>query len=399
MKRFMFTLCLTTVCLLFTACSPRTKDEATAGQNITGQNVAEQNATGQNVTGQNAAGQNVTGQNTAEQNATRQNTAEQNATGQNAAGQNVTGQNTAEQNATGQNVTGQNVTGQNVTGQNVTGQNVTGQNVTGQNTAGQDGTVDSKQGQTKPENPGSEAPIPKNLRGITGRYLKSVSGDGILVSDTLGPVVFSDTKADSGFIRSLEDGDLITILVDLIQETYPSMAESYGCELVEKGTPEDVDPFVLGRMVEMGQVKSRDLTPMVFIDDTLYASTGRKASVTCGTADGTITSSVEKSAIPAENNQSNFGVGASFTRLEDGAVGVAMDSDYILFLDSETVEYHHEYYKKSELSEETLEWLKHYNRLPEEQQRAINSVPREFIHTAPKDVVALETDAELSPEE
>ena len=51
------------------------------------------------------------------------------------------------------------------------------------------------------------------------------------------------------------------------------------------------------------------------------------------------------------------------------------------------------------MSEETLEWLKHYNRLPEEQQRAINSVPREFIHTAPKDVVALETDAELSPEE
>ena len=251
-----------------------------------------------------------------------------------------------------------------------------------ENTSEQASEAPIKPEQSTSENQDLQVAVPERLRAITGRYLKSVSGSGILVSDAHGPVVFTDYVAVPGFIASLEDGDLIAIKVDLIIETYPARADSFGCELVEKGTEADVDPFILGQMAAMGQIQSRDLAPMVYIDDTLYVSTGRKAFVTCGTADGKITSAVERNSMPEENNQSNFGTGASFTRLAKGAVGIAEDSEFILFLDRETVEYNHEYFKKSDLSEETLEWLKNYYSLPEEEQRAITDVPQEIAAPA-----------------
>ena len=45
----------------------------------------------------------------------------------------------------------------------------------------------------------------------------------------------------------------------------------------------------------------------------------------------------------------------------------------------ETVEFHGEYYLKSEISEETLKWLAHYQSLPEEDRLCINYIPHEFV--------------------
>lgn len=61
--------------------------------------------------------------------------------------------------------------------------------------------------------------------------------------------------------------------------------------------------------------------------------------------------------------------------------------------EEETVEFDGEYYRKSELSEETLKWLERYQAMPEEMQMALNAVPHEFVRTLNQGDMAVETDA------
>lgn len=54
----------------------------------------------------------------------------------------------------------------------------------------------------------------------------------------------------------------------------------------------------------------------------------------------------------------------------------------------ETVEFHGEYYLKSEISEETLKWLEWYQSMPEEARLSVNAVPHEFVKSLkPGDVI------------
>lgn len=231
-----------------------------------------------------------------------------------------------------------------------------------------------------------------DLQRVTGRYLKSTSGDGIIVIDNADPVVFFDDSGDLSLIHSLSDGDLITMDIGSIKETYPAQTDSHKIELVEKGSITDVDPYTVGRMVEMGQITERELTPMVYLNDRILISTGKEAYVTCGTADGSILFSTEKTKMPSREGESNFGSGASYIHLDDGAAAVMMDQKYILFLDSDTVEYDHSFYRKSELSAETLAWLEFYSGLSEEGKKSISMVPPEFVKSD-FHPVAMETDA------
>lgn len=55
------------------------------------------------------------------------------------------------------------------------------------------------------------------------------------------------------------------------------------------------------------------LPNMLYALDKLFVSTGRKAILTCGTADGNITSVTAPNQEPSENGQANFGsVGADY---------------------------------------------------------------------------------------
>ena len=57
-----------------------------------------------------------------------------------------------------------------------------------------------------------------------------------------------------------------------------------------------------------------DVIPAVMVNGELYFSTGEDSIVSgrCGNMDGTITSAVDGSEYPAEDNQSNFGTGAGY---------------------------------------------------------------------------------------
>lgn len=69
----------------------------------------------------------------------------------------------------------------------------------------------------------------------------------------------------------------------------------------------------------------------VMVDGVLYYETGETLSVTCGTADGVIDSSVDADALPTENDQSNFGTGYSYQFWDDDALAVEIDGAWILF--------------------------------------------------------------------
>ena len=58
----------------------------------------------------------------------------------------------------------------------------------------------------------------------------------------------------------------------------------------------------------------------------------------CGTMDGEITSTVDGTELPAENNQSNFGSGYQYQRSSEGQLIVVMDGERIIFRDIENSE-------------------------------------------------------------
>lgn len=77
---------------------------------------------------------------------------------------------------------------------------------------------------------------------------------------------------------------------------------------------------------------SGDIAPMVCIDGALYSDTGYVSSAAgCGNMDGEITSSVDESEWPAENDQSNFGTGYGYQIAGDGLVLVYMDGQMEIF--------------------------------------------------------------------
>lgn len=132
-----------------------------------------------------------------------------------------------------------------------------------------------------------------------------------------------------------------------------------------------------------------DLIPMVMVDGELYLDTGHESTVEgrCGVMDGEITSTVDGSEQPTENNQSNFGIGFGYQYgSQEGTIEIYMNEKWWIYATEEvrqelqfptenTVSFHDKTFNKSDLSQETLEWLDRYNSLTEEEQLSINHIP------------------------
>lgn len=77
-----------------------------------------------------------------------------------------------------------------------------------------------------------------------------------------------------------------------------------------------------------------DYIPAVRIDGTVYQDTGYVSSAFgCGNMDGEITSTVDSSDMPKEDNQSNFGTGYGYQRWGDGLILVQMNEEMEIFRD------------------------------------------------------------------
>ena len=129
---------------------------------------------------------------------------------------------------------------------------------------------------------------------------------------------------------------------------------------------------------------SGDLAPMVYVNDTLYQVVDPQPDLTDKEGRfiylGEIESKVSSSQEPKENFQANDDiVGAKVYQYENDIV-VLIDSQYFLYTNPEnkTVKFEGQLFNKSDLSEETLQWLQWYDSLPPEKQLAVSSIPSEL---------------------
>jgi len=76
-----------------------------------------------------------------------------------------------------------------------------------------------------------------------------------------------------------------------------------------------------------------DRIPMVMVKGRLYYDTGKEsaASLRCGVMDGKIDSTVDRTQVPTEDNQSNFGAGYEYQYGAEGAIEIYMNDKWFVF--------------------------------------------------------------------
>lgn len=114
-------------------------------------------------------------------------------------------------------------------------------------------------------------------------------------------------------------GDIIAIEYNgEMLETYPAqLGEIYQITLTEQAAADT----------------GWDRIPMVMVNGKLYYDTNRESAVDgrCGNVDGAITSTVDASQIPTEDNQSNFGDGFGYQYGADDTIEIYINEKWIVF--------------------------------------------------------------------
>ena len=117
----------------------------------------------------------------------------------------------------------------------------------------------------------------------------------------------------------LQIGDLVEISYNgEIMESYPAqLGEVYEITVIEQ--------------TEANAMWDR--IPMVRVNGKLYYDTGRESTIMghCGNMDGEITSTVDGTEIPTEDNQSNFGSGFGYQYGTDDTIEIYMNEKWFVF--------------------------------------------------------------------
>jgi hypothetical protein len=100
------------------------------------------------------------------------------------------------------------------------------------------------------------------------------------------------------------------------------------------GKQENTQSPSLPTAQKSGENADTGLPPTVRVDGHLYTDMGYvNSSVTCGTADGEITSSVDSSKTPEKDNESNFGTGYEYQLWDTAHINVKINDKWIIFQD------------------------------------------------------------------
>ena len=108
---------------------------------------------------------------------------------------------------------------------------------------------------------------------------------------------------------------------------------------------------------------------MVMIDGKLYYDTGEESNITgrCGVMDGEITSTVDGTQIPTEDNQSNFGTGYQYQYVSADTIEIFMNEKWCVFEYNSgygsQIKFGDSWYNTADLSEETIKWLNWHSTL------------------------------------
>ena len=92
-----------------------------------------------------------------------------------------------------------------------------------------------------------------NLSFRAGRCIKAANGSCMLLMDN-SPVVLSNHTLSAHPFSDYRTGDLLLVLHDGIQETYPGGTGAYLTLRLQKGTAGDIPQTVLGALAELGWV-------------------------------------------------------------------------------------------------------------------------------------------------
>lgn len=130
----------------------------------------------------------------------------------------------------------------------------------------------------------------------------------------------SVSTIDIDFPDNLTEGDIVEIIYSGgIMESYPAQIGGViSIELVAEAVNEN---------------EKFHKIPMIMINGELYYDTGIESDLgpRCGTMDGEITSTVDSTEIPKENNQSNFDEGYGYQYIGEYSIDVLMNDKWIRF--------------------------------------------------------------------
>ncbi len=131
-------------------------------------------------------------------------------------------------------------------------------------------------------------------------------------------------SADKFYIPNVENLELQ--IGDLVEISYNGeIMESYPAQLGEVYKITVID--------QTGADAMWDRIPMVRVNGKLYYDTGRESTVSerCGNMDGKITSTVDGTEIPTEDNQSNFGSGFGYQYGRNDTIEIYMNEKWFVF--------------------------------------------------------------------
>ncbi len=93
------------------------------------------------------------------------------------------------------------------------------------------------------------------VRFSTGRCIVTENGTYLILIDN-APVTMSNCSGREELWEGLNTGDLVRIIHDEIQETYPGRTGVYHCKRLSEGTPEDIPQEVLEQLRALGWTTS-----------------------------------------------------------------------------------------------------------------------------------------------
>lgn len=146
-------------------------------------------------------------------------------------------------------------------------------------------------------------------------------GEEILRSSDLISVSLDTKLKDS--MTHFNVGDEVIIYYDgNIAESYPAQVYTvYAIELMATASSSSEDAV------------GGDQIPMLMVNGKLYYDTGKESDIgaRCGVMDGEITSTVDASEIPNQDDQSNFGSGYGYQFVNEQSIDVYMNEKWIRF--------------------------------------------------------------------
>lgn len=89
-----------------------------------------------------------------------------------------------------------------------------------------------------------------------GRYISGKNGEHIIDIENEGPVImhFSGAEGETIF-DGLSDGDLIKISCTAVAESYPGSTEIFSLELIEKGSPSELNSDTVSQLRQLGWIE------------------------------------------------------------------------------------------------------------------------------------------------